>query len=193
MKDKGDGGYTLEDSSKVMHILDLCAELMDAGKKTLIFTQYTQMGELLQQWLAERLKVQGPFIRGSQSPAQRQQIVDAFQAEDSKMPLLLLSLKAGGTGLNLTRAEAVIHFDLWWNPAVEEQATDRAYRIGQLKNVQVYRFITANTFEEKVNAIIQSKKELSDLSVVSGSKWIGELSNDELADLFRLTRDSMGI
>ncbi|MBO8416479.1 MAG: DEAD/DEAH box helicase, partial [Proteobacteria bacterium] len=184
-----DHQYTAEDSGKVRHLFSLCGRLMENGHRTLIFTQYTVMGELLQAWMKKELKVDVPFIRGSLSPKQRQDIVDKFQSGD--MPFLMLSLKAGGTGINLTKADAVIHFDLWWNPAVEEQATDRAYRIGQHNNVQVYRFITANTFEEKINAIIQSKKELSDLTVVSGSKWLGELSNDELADLFALTREDL--
>ncbi|MBO8415518.1 MAG: hypothetical protein IAB19_03940 [Proteobacteria bacterium] len=181
--------YTAEDSGKVRHLFSLGGRLMENGHRTLIFTQYTVMGELLQAWMKKELKVDVPFIRGSLSPKQRQDLVDKFQAGD--MPFLMLSLKAGGTGINLTQADAVIHFDLWWNPAVEEQATDRAYRIGQHNNVQVYRFITANTFEEKINAIIQSKKELSNLTVVSGSKWLGELSNDELADLFALTREEL--
>lgn len=190
--------YTAEDSGKVRHLFSLAGRLMGDGHRTLIFTQYTTMGELLQKWLKKELGVEVPFIRGSLSPRQRQDIVDKFQSYDPQkdkkdpMPFLLLSLKAGGTGINLTKADAVIHFDLWWNPAVEEQATDRAYRIGQNNNVQVFRFITANTFEEKINAIIQSKKELSDLTVVSGSKWLGELSNDELADLFALTREDLG-
>ena len=100
--------------------------------------------------------------------------------------LPLLSLKAGGTGLNLTAASQVIHFDLWWNPAVEAQATDRAFRIGQKRNVQVHRFITSATFEEKIDAMIRSKKELADLTVASGEAWIGDLSNKELKQFFAL-------
>lgn len=186
--------YGMKDSGKVLHLLDLASELLDGRHKALIFTQYTGMGELLQQWFKSELKLDLPFIRGQQTPQQRQVLVDRFQNDpDYKTPFLLLSLKAGGTGLNLTAAEAVIHFDLWWNPAVEEQATDRAYRIGQTKNVQVYRFITANTFEEKINAIMQQKRDLADLTVVSGTKWLGEPSNTELYDLFSLTRANLGL
>ena len=100
--------------------------------------------------------------------------------------MFLLSLKAGGTGLNLTAASSVIHYDLWWNPAVEAQATDRAYRIGQQKNVQVHRFITRGTFEERINDMIRSKRQLADLTVGIGENWIGNLGNEELRDLFRL-------
>ena len=101
----------------------------------------------------------------------------------------MLSLKAAGTGLNLTAANNVIHFDLWWNPAVENQATDRAYRIGQRNKVQVYRFICANTFEERINAMIQSKRDLADLTVTAGESWLGKLSDRQLNDLFSLHQD----
>ena len=102
---------------------------------------------------------------------------------------MILSLKAAGTGLNLTAASSVIHYDLWWNPAVESQATDRAYRIGQKNNVQVYRFICANTFEEKINDIINSKKELADLTVNTGEKWIGDLSNRQIEEIFSISEN----
>ena len=106
--------------------------------------------------------------------------------------LILISLKAGGTGLNLVEATNVIHYDLWWNPAVEDQATDRAYRIGQTKNVQVHRLITLGTFEEKINSIIQGKRALTDLTLIKGEKWITELSNEELKELFSLTGGEIG-
>ena len=105
---------------------------------------------------------------------------------NTQIPILILSLKAGGTGLNLTAANHVIHFALWWNPAVEAQATDRAYRIGQKKNVQVHRLITTGTFEEKINDLLQSKRELADLTVGTGETWIGDLSDQEIGDLVRL-------
>ena len=111
--------------------------------------------------------------------------VDHFQ-EKTYIKAMLISLKAGGTGLNLTAASNVIHFDLWWNPAVEAQATDRAYRIGQKKNVMVHRFITQGTFEEKINQLLMTKKELAELTVSTGEKWIGEYSNDELREMVSL-------
>lgn len=101
---------------------------------------------------------------------------------------MILSLKAAGTGLNLTAASAVIHYDLWWNPAVESQATDRAYRIGQKKDVEVYRFVTAGTFEEKINEMLKSKKELADLTVQTGETWIGDLDTREIEKVFKLDK-----
>jgi SNF2 family DNA or RNA helicase len=117
---------------------------------------------------------------------EREKIIFNFQKDPTKQ-LILISLKAGGTGLNLVEATNVIHYDLWWNPAVEDQATDRAYRIGQTKNVQVHRLITLGTFEEKINSIIQGKRSLTDLTLIKGEKWITELSNEELKELFVLT------
>ena len=110
-------------------------------------------------------------------------MVDRFQNNRADK-IFLLSLKAAGTGLNLTAATQVIHYDLWWNPAVEAQATDRAYRIGQKKNVQVHRFITRNTFEERIDEMIQKKKHLADMTVATGENWIGKFSNKELREIF---------
>lgn len=121
----------------------------------------------------------------------REKIIFNFQKDVTKQ-LILISLKAGGTGLNLVEATNVIHYDLWWNPAVEDQATDRAYRIGQTKNVQVHRLITLGTFEEKINSIIQGKRALTDLTLIQGEKWITELSNQELKELFALTGGDIG-
>ena len=112
-------------------------------------------------------------------------MVAAFQS-DPERNMLILSLKAGGTGLNLTSACHVIHYDLWWNPAVEAQATDRAFRIGQTKDVTVHRFITKDSFEERINNMIQQKKSLAQMTVASGEQWIGQLSNEEIRDIFRL-------
>ncbi len=117
-----------------------------------------------------------PFLHGGLSRKRRDQIVHNFQ-NSSQVRTLVISLKAGGTGLNLTAATHVIHYDLWWNPAVETQATDRAYRIGQKRNVIVHRFITSGTFEERIDNIIQSKKELANLAVGSGEQWVTELNN----------------
>ena len=118
-------------------------------------------------------------LKGSLSKKKRDALVDSFQ-NDQKHKIFILSLKAGGVGLNLTAANHVIHYDLWFNPAVENQATDRAFRIGQKRNVPVYRFITKNTFEEKINDLINNKKKLANMSVGTGEKWIGELNNKEL-------------
>lgn len=174
-----------EDSGKTQLLLDLLQSIYESQQKVIIFTQYTQMGELLVKMINETLQDEPLFFHGGLNRKKRDDYVTQFQ-EVPQVKTMILSLKAGGTGLNLTSASHVIHFDLWWNPAVEAQATDRAYRIGQLQRVQVHRFITTGTFEEKINDMIQSKKELADLTVTSGEKWIGELSNSELKDLFKL-------
>jgi SNF2 family DNA or RNA helicase len=125
------------------------------------------------------------FLHGGVARAKRDQMVERFQGERGER-VFLLSLKAGGTGLNLTAASHVVHFDLWWNPAVEAQATDRAYRIGQQRNVQVHRFITRGTFEERINEMIRSKRELAEMAVGTGETWVGQLPPEELQALFRL-------
>ncbi|MCL6272321.1 SWF/SNF helicase family protein, partial [Sansalvadorimonas sp. 2012CJ34-2] len=155
------------------------------GEKTLVFTQYTTMGELLVKSIQQELGQNALFLHGGLPRSKRDKMVDAFQ-NDPLSRIFILSLKAGGTGLNLTAASQVIHYDLWWNPAVEAQATDRAYRIGQKKSVQVHRLITENTFEEKIDAMIQSKKELAELTVASGEQWLSELSNDDIRQLVSL-------
>ncbi|HAD13422.1 MAG TPA: helicase SNF2 [Saprospirales bacterium] len=172
-------------SGKAQRLLDLLAEIQETGEKTLIFTQYREMGDLLLPLLQEQLGIEAAFLHGGVSRAARDKMVDDFQQRQSAR-VLLLSLKAGGTGLNLTAASNVIHYDLWWNPAVEAQATDRAYRIGQHRNVQVHRLITQSTFEERIDEMIQTKKELANLAVATGEKWVGDLSDKELRELVRL-------
>ncbi|TXK28255.1 DEAD/DEAH box helicase [Pontibacter qinzhouensis] len=173
-------------SGKLQLLLELLQPILDNQEKTLIFTQYKEMGELLSTFLQEELGTQPLFLHGSLSRAQRDEMVHAFQ-NIRHHRIFILSLKAGGTGLNLTAAQNVVHYDLWWNPAVEAQATDRAYRIGQQKNVMVYRLLSQGTLEEKIDAMISSKKELADLTVGSGEKWLGELNNTELRDLVKLS------
>ena len=175
-------------SGKALSLFELLDELLEAGKKTIIFTQFTKMGNLLKQWCHERYNMDVDFFYGGLSQNEKTKIVDSFQKDRSKK-ILILSLRAAGTGLNLTAASAVVHYDLWWNPAVENQATDRAYRIGQKNNVNVYRLICANTFEEKIDEVIQSKKELAELTVNAGENWIGDLSNRQLKELFSLSSE----
>lgn len=172
-------------SGKAQRLLELLEEILAAGEKTLIFTQYREMGDLLVPMLRDKLGLDVPFLHGGCSREQRDQMVEQFQKHYATR-VLLLSLKAGGTGLNLTAATNVVHYDLWWNPAVEAQATDRAYRIGQDRNVLVHRLITQGTLEEKIDDMIQRKKELANLTISVGEKWLGELSNDELRELVRL-------
>lgn len=177
------GEYLPELSGKSEMLLDLVSAIVDSGEKVLIFTQFREMGEILQRFIEERTGERPMFYHGSCSVKQRQEMVDRFQTNRADK-VFLLSLKAAGTGLNLTAASHVIHYDLWWNPAVEAQATDRAYRIGQHQNVMVHRFITKNTFEERIDEMIQKKKQLADLTVAAGESWIGKMSNKELRDIF---------
>jgi SNF2 family DNA or RNA helicase len=175
-----------EGSGKMALLMEIMQTIYDNDEETLLFTQYAQMGHLLRGALEKQFKSESLFLHGGTTRKERDTLVDRFQNE-RQINTFILSLKAGGTGLNLTAASNVIHFDLWWNPAVEAQATDRAYRIGQTKNVMVHRLITKDTFEEKINQMIQDKKELADLAVSKGEKWIGELSNKELKNLFALS------
>ncbi|WP_217638846.1 DEAD/DEAH box helicase [Syntrophus gentianae] len=174
-------------SGKVERFLELVDDIYASHEKVLVFTQFREMGTLLGTWLEERHGHAPLFLHGGVTRARRDAMVERFQ-NDRTERVFLLSLKAGGTGLNLTAASNVIHFDLWWNPAVEAQATDRAYRIGQYKNVQVHRMITRATFEERINDMIQAKKELAEMAVGTGETWIGNLSGEELKDLFSLGR-----
>ncbi len=173
-------------SGKMDLLFDKLDSIIESGEKVLIFTQYTEMGNLLKHFINERYKEEPLFYHGGCTLKQRTSMVDGFQNNRADK-IFILSLKAAGTGLNLTAANHVIHFDLWWNPAVEAQATDRAYRIGQKSNVMVHRFITKNTFEERINDMIQSKKALAEMTVSTGENWIGNLSNKELKDLFTVS------
>lgn len=172
-------------SGKLQRFFELIDEIHASHEKVLVFTQFREMGELLRAWLRERGGRDPLFLHGGVSRAKRDEMVERFQ-NDSTERVFLLSLKAGGTGLNLTAASNVIHYDLWWNPAVEAQATDRAYRIGQQRNVQVHRLITQNTFEERIDQMIQRKRELAEMAVGTGEKWVGQLSSEELASLFKM-------
>lgn len=180
-----EGAADPDRSGKVLLLFDLLRPILENGEKTLIFTQYQEMGKLLVKMLDQEFGLEVPFLHGGVSRKKRDEMVDDFQ-ENRATRIMLLSLKAGGTGLNLTAANNVIHYDLWWNPAVEAQATDRAYRIGQMKNVIVHRFITQGTFEEKINNMLIQKRELANLTVSTGEKWIGDLSGAELREVVKL-------
>jgi uncharacterized Zn finger protein/superfamily II DNA or RNA helicase len=173
-------------SGKADMALALLKQIVQQNEKTLIFTQYKEMGELLVQMLEDKLALPVSFFHGSLQRKTREKLVEAFQ-NDPNSRLMVVSLKAGGTGLNLTAATQVIHYDLWWNPAVEDQATDRAYRIGQKNNVTVHRFVTLGTLEEKINTMLEAKKELADLTVTAGETWLTEMSDRELREIFNLS------
>mgnify|MGYP000680863697 FL=1 len=173
-------------SGKMDKCISTVQSILDNGEKTLIFTQYKEMGEILCKVIAEECSTEPLFFHGSLTVPQREELINRFQNEDDAK-VMILSLKAGGTGLNLTSATNVIHYDLWWNPAVEDQATDRTYRIGQDKNVMVHRMITLGTFEEKIDEMLKAKKELADLAVYEGEKIITELSDEEIYEIFTLS------
>ncbi|MEY4902257.1 MAG: hypothetical protein RLZZ292_72, partial [Bacteroidota bacterium] len=180
---KGDANPAL--SGKSQFLFDLLDTILETDEKVLIFTQYAQMGELLATMIKTTFGINAPFLHGGLSRDKRDEMVENFQTKPNTR-ILILSLKAGGTGLNLTAANHVVHYDLWWNPAVEAQATDRAYRIGQQRNVNVHRFISQGTMEEKIDKLIQSKRDLADMSVTTGESWLGDLSNKELKALVAL-------
>ncbi|MEV6921019.1 DEAD/DEAH box helicase [Amycolatopsis sp. NPDC051106] len=170
-------------SGKLAAFEELVDVILDEGESVLVFSQYVQLCRLLERRLKDR-GLPTELLSGESSPAKRQDMVDRFQA--GEIPVFLLSLKAGGVGLNLTRATHVIHYDRWWNPAVEDQATDRAYRIGQDRPVQVHRLIAEGTLEERIAQVLEKKRGLAESIVGAGEDWITELSDDELADLVRL-------
>ncbi|WP_313894803.1 DEAD/DEAH box helicase [Psychrobacillus sp.] len=174
----------LERSEKLARIVTLAGEIAARGEQCLIFTQYIGMGHLLQHCLTELYDIDAPFLTGSMPKNQRDHLVEAFQAKE--FPVFLLSLKAGGTGLNLTAASHVLHADRWWNPAVENQATDRAYRIGQTNFVHVHKFITIGTIEEKIDKLLVEKQALSE-ELIHSSQWITEMSDADIKDLLTLT------
>ena len=173
----------LERSIKLKRIVQLAAEIVENGEQCLIFTQYIGMGQLLQHCFSELYDLDVPFLTGSMPKQQRDRLVENFQ--NGEFPIFLLSLKAGGTGLNLTAANHVLHADRWWNPAVENQATDRAYRIGQTQFVQVHKFITIGTIEEKIDKMIAMKSALSE-ELIQSSQWLTELDDAQLMDLMML-------
>jgi superfamily II DNA or RNA helicase len=176
-------------SAKVQRLEEILEEVIEAGDRALLFTQFAEWGLLLKAHLEHRWKQEVPFLYGSTSKRERQAMVDRFQEDPRGPQLFLLSLKAGGVGLNLTRASHVFHIDRWWNPAVENQATDRAYRIGQQNRVLVHKFITSGSVEEKIDRMIKEKSKLAAEIVGSGEEWLGGLDVGQLKDLVTLSED----
>jgi SNF2 family DNA or RNA helicase len=181
-------------SEKLERLLEMVTELRSEGDRCLIFTQFVQTGRLLQRVLAHELGEEVLFLHGGVSQSQREEFIASFQAEAGASRdgpgVFILSLKAGGVGLNLTAANHVFHFDRWWNPAVENQATDRAYRIGQQRHVQVFKFVTLGTLEERIDEMLETKQSLSNQVMgSSGENWITEMSTDDLRTVFALRRE----
>ena len=176
-------------SGKLRRLHALLDEALAEGDRLLLFSQFTEMGGLLKQYVQERFGVSALFLHGGTPAPKRAEMVERFQEEADGPPVFILSLKAGGTGLNLTRANHVFHFDRWWNPAVEDQATDRAFRIGQTKNVLVHKFVCVGTLEERIDRMLEEKKALAESIIGSGENWLTEMSTTDLRDLVRLRRD----
>lgn len=185
-----DGSALEGRSGKLVRLCEMLDEALAEGDRALIFTQFAEMGKMLMRTLQGRLGCEVLFLHGGVPRKARDAMIARFQATDGP-PLFVLSLKAGGFGLNLTGANRVFHFDRWWNPAVEEQATDRAFRIGQTRNVQVHKFLCQGTLEENIDAMIESKKDLVQMTIGAGEAWITELSTDRLRDLFTLRPDAV--
>jgi SNF2 family DNA or RNA helicase len=178
-------------SGKVIRLEEICEEILAEGDKALLFTQFTEFAEMLLPHLAARFGTGIAYLHGGTPKKRRDEMVTWFQS-DGGPPLFLLSLRAGGTGLNLTAASHVIHLDRWWNPAVENQATDRAFRIGQRRNVQVRKFICTGTLEEKIDEMIENKKALAGLVIGDGEGWLTELSTGDLRRVFALSEEAVG-
>ena len=185
----GSGGYEPAESGKFRRLKEICEELASRQEKVLLFTQFREMTEPIAAFLAEVFAREGLVLHGGTAVKKRKALIDSFQREDGP-PFFVLSLKAGGTGLNLTAASHVIHFDRWWNPAVENQATDRAFRIGQHRNVVVHKFVCRGTVEEKIDALIDEKRSLADDILSSGAEaMLTEMSNEELLKVVALDID----
>jgi hypothetical protein len=188
----GQSGPVPGRSGKLARATEMLAEVIDSGDRAIVFTQYREMGDLLAKHLGTALRLpKVPFLHGGVNRAARDAMVAAFQTDDTAPPLLLISLKAGGTGLNLTRATHVLHYDRWWNPAVEDQATDRAYRIGQTRTVNVHKLVTAGTLEERISTLLEQKRSLADAVVGAGETWLANLDDADLRALVTLSTENV--
>ncbi|MBN1401993.1 MAG: DEAD/DEAH box helicase [Anaerolineae bacterium] len=187
----GDGSSMGERSGKLNRLTEMLEEALEVGDRALVFTQFASMGHLLQAHLQHTFGAEVLFLHGGTPQHRRDQMLARFQQDEDAPSIFVLSLKAGGLGLNLMRANHVFHFDRWWNPAVEDQATDRAFRIGQTRDVQVHKFICVGTLEERIDELIESKRELAENIVGDGEGWLTELSSDELRELVRLRAEAI--
>ncbi len=186
-----DGSALPGRSGKLTRLVEVLEEAVQEGDRALVFTQFTEMGDMLERYLRRHLACEVLWLHGGVPKKKRDAMVESFQGAAGP-PVFLLSLKAGGTGLNLTAATHVVHFDRWWNPAVENQATDRAFRIGQRRNVQVRKFICGGTLEERIDAMIEAKRALAERIVGAGEGWITEMSTEQLREVIALSADVVG-
>ncbi|MCB2296216.1 DEAD/DEAH box helicase [Clostridium tagluense] len=186
-----DNGEIEGRSGKLERLLEMLEVVIEEGDRSLVFTQFAEMGHILQLEVEKKLHVKTLFLHGGTSRKKREELINIFQDDTAEPMVFVLSLKAGGLGLNLTKANHVFHFDRWWNPAVENQATDRAFRIGQVKNVHVHKFICMGTLEEKIDEMLERKQALAESIVSTNENWISEMNNDELRELFILDHDNI--
>ena len=187
---EGDIGGLVRRSGKAMRMLELLDEVLANGERALVFTQYRRMGRLLAAMIEHEFESRTLFLHGGTPVPKREKMIESFQNPESDASVFVLSLKAGGLGLNLTAANHVFHFDRWWNPAVEKQATDRAFRIGQTRTVHVHPFVCTGTLEERIDKMLEEKMELADRIIGTGEDWITELSTGQLRDLLTLREDA---
>jgi len=187
----GDGSALAGRSGKLARLTEMLEEVRGVKDRALVFTQFAEMGTLLKAYLQETFGDEVLFLHGGVPAKARTKMIERFQDDPNGPLIFILSIKAGGTGLNLMRANHVFHFDRWWNPAVENQATDRAFRIGQTKNVQVHKYLCAGTFEEKIDAMIERKKALAESIVGTSEAWITEMTTAQLKELFVLRREEI--
>ncbi|HNO78054.1 MAG TPA: DEAD/DEAH box helicase [Phycisphaerae bacterium] len=184
-----DGSELDSRSGKCERLIDMLEEVISENDRALVFTQFRKMGDLLATLIKKRLRTEAIFLHGGTTSKKREQMVERFQDPSSDVRIFLLSLKAGGLGMNLTAANHVFHFDRWWNPAVEDQATDRAHRIGQTRRVQVHKFVCMGTIEDRIDKMLTEKVSLADRIVGSGDDWITGLSNEDLHAHLMLSRE----
>lgn len=178
-------------SGKLTRLEEMLEEVFAEGEKALIFTQFVEMGTILQNFIKERFKIETLFLHGSTPQPQREEMITRFQSPGAQPAVFILSLKAGGVGLNLTAANHVFHYDRWWNPAVENQATDRSYRIGQCKNVLVHKMMCIGTLEERIDEMLEQKKALAENVIGTGETWLTEMSTEQLKSIFSLQRENI--
>jgi SNF2 family DNA or RNA helicase len=183
--------FTPERSHKLERLGEMIEEVIAEGDSLLIFTQFTEIGEALQHYFKQSLHYNTYYLHGGTARPKREQMIAEFQDPETEPSAFVLSLKAGGVGITLTKANHVFHFDRWWNPAVEDQATDRAFRIGQKKNVFVHKFVTLGTLEERIDQMIEDKKKVASAIVGADESWLTELDNESFKQLIALNRQTV--
>lgn len=183
--------FTPERSPKLERLHDMLTDVIAETESALVFTQFAEVGDSLYRYLRDALGCPVFYLHGGTPPAKRERMIAEFQAPDTEPGVFILSLKAGGVGITLTKANHVFHFDRWWNPAVEDQATDRAFRIGQRKNVFVHKFITIGTLEERIDRMIEDKKQVASLIVGNDESWLTRLDNEAFKALIALNRQAV--